>query len=77
MNKNVFLLFVSYGILCILACNNKEINNSMSSNNETLISEMHKNSEFIDAPIAKVIPHKLEKHGDVRIDNYYWMKLTD
>ncbi len=27
----------------------------------------------IHPPIAKKIPTKLEKHGDVRIDNYYWM----
>ncbi|WP_245224724.1 S9 family peptidase [Pseudozobellia sp. WGM2] len=25
------------------------------------------------APIAKKIPHKLEKHGDIRIDPYYWL----
>ncbi|MGB5272931.1 MAG: oligopeptidase B, partial [Flavobacteriaceae bacterium] len=25
------------------------------------------------APLAKKLPHRLEKHGDVRIDNYYWM----
>jgi len=24
-------------------------------------------------PIAKIIPKTLEKHGDVRIDNYYWL----
>ncbi|WP_299126172.1 S9 family peptidase [uncultured Winogradskyella sp.] len=34
---------------------------------------MIKNSE-INPPIAKKIPHQLEKHGDVRIDNYFWMK---
>ena len=28
-------------------------------------------------PIAEKIPKELEKHGDVRIDNYYWMRLTD
>ena len=28
----------------------------------------------INPPIAKKIPHQLEKHGDVRIDNYFWMK---
>ncbi len=28
-------------------------------------------------PIAKKIPVKLQKHGDIRIDNYYWMRLTD
>ena len=25
------------------------------------------------APIAKVKPHKLEAHDDIRIDNYFWM----
>ncbi len=28
-------------------------------------------------PVADKIPHKLEAHGDVRIDNYYWMRLSD
>ena len=28
-------------------------------------------------PIAEKIPTKLEKHGDVRIDNYFWMRLSD
>ena len=27
----------------------------------------------INPPIAKIIPHTLEKHGDIRIDNYYWL----
>ncbi len=31
----------------------------------------------IKPPIADKVPKKLEKHGDVRIDNYYWMRLTD
>ncbi|MBV7268049.1 S9 family peptidase [Winogradskyella luteola] len=25
-------------------------------------------------PLAKKIPHQLEKHDDIRIDNYFWMK---
>ncbi len=25
-------------------------------------------------PIAKVVPHELENLGDVRVDNYYWLK---
>jgi len=24
-------------------------------------------------PTAKIIPHSLEKHGDIRTDNYYWL----
>ena len=27
----------------------------------------------IQPPIAKIIPHELEKHGHVRVDNYYWL----
>ncbi|TCI92806.1 S9 family peptidase [Tenacibaculum sp. M341] len=28
-------------------------------------------------PVADKQPYKLEKHGDVRIDDYFWMRLTD
>ncbi|MCG1036439.1 S9 family peptidase [Polaribacter sargassicola] len=28
-------------------------------------------------PVATIEPTKLEKHGDVRIDNYFWMRLSD
>ena len=28
-------------------------------------------------PDAKQIPYELEKHGDVRIDEYYWMNERD
>jgi oligopeptidase B len=30
-------------------------------------------STKIQPPIAKIIPHELEKHGHVRTDNYYWL----
>ena len=30
-------------------------------------------STTIQPPIAKIIPFELEKHGNVRIDNYYWL----
>ncbi|CAA0179561.1 Protease II (Oligopeptidase B) [Tenacibaculum maritimum] len=36
---------------------------------------MKKNN--MEAPIADKEPKKLEKHGDVRIDNYFWMRLSD
>ena len=25
-------------------------------------------------PAAKVIPHELEEHGDVRVDDYFWLR---
>jgi len=28
-------------------------------------------------PVAKIVPHELEKHGDVRVDDYYWLKERD
>ena len=31
----------------------------------------------VKAPVAQKNPTKLEKHGDVRIDNYFWMRLSD
>lgn len=31
------------------------------------------NAQNMQVPKAKKIEHKLEKHGDVRIDNYYWL----
>jgi oligopeptidase B len=27
----------------------------------------------IKPPVAKIVPKKLEKHGHVRVDNYYWL----
>ena len=30
--------------------------------------------QMAQPPVAKAVAHKLEKHGDVRIDNYYWLK---
>ena len=32
-----------------------------------------KMSEKLQPPVAKIIPKTLEKHGDKRIDNYYWL----
>jgi len=34
-------------------------------------------NEMIKEPMAKIIPHRLEKHGHVRIDNYYWLNQRD
>jgi len=41
-----------------------------SCKNDTMIKD-------IQAPIAEKITTKLEKHGDVREDNYFWMRLSD
>ena len=31
----------------------------------------------IKAPVAAKIPTEINTHGDVRIDNYFWMRLSD
>ncbi len=33
--------------------------------------------KVIKAPVADKIPMELKKHNDVRVDNYYWMRLSD
>ncbi|MBL4862441.1 MAG: S9 family peptidase, partial [Crocinitomicaceae bacterium] len=35
------------------------------------------NSDMIVAPQAKKIEKKLEVHDDIRMDNYFWMRLSD
>ncbi|MBW3519340.1 S9 family peptidase [Flavobacterium sp. NKUCC04_CG] len=34
-------------------------------------------NKSIDAPIAPIIPINLEKHQQLRVDNYYWMNQRD
>jgi len=43
----------------------------------TSYSQNNMKNKEIKPPIADKAPKNLEKHGDVRIDNYYWMRLTD
>jgi oligopeptidase B len=69
-----FIIFLTS--LLILSCNSKD--NSMNgTTNEIMQSEMELKASTLKAPIAKITPQTLEKHGDSRIDNYYWMKLSD
>ena len=42
-----------------------------------MIFNLYTKGEVMKSPIAKKIPHKLEIHGDVRVDNYFWMKNRD
>ncbi len=28
----------------------------------------------LEPPVAKKVPRELEKHGDVRVDDYYWLR---
>ena len=33
-----------------------------------------KRQEIMRQPVARIVPEKLEKHGHIRIDNYYWLR---
>ena len=69
--------FLTLAIIVFISCSNKKEETKISSPpmiyNE---SQLLKNTNIVP-PIAKKVETKLEKHGDVRVDNYYWMKLTD
>ena len=55
---------------CLMSCNTEN-----ESQHDPKIISM--NEIMIDAPVAKKVKKELTIHGDTRIDNYYWMKLTD
>lgn len=40
-------------------------------------NDTDKQSNMAEAPIARKIPQELTVHGDTRIDNYFWMRLSD
>lgn len=42
-----------------------------------LFSYSYLKGEIMEKPVAKKIPQKLEIHGDVRVDNYFWLKNRD
>jgi len=35
------------------------------------------NDQVITPPIAEKVPHTIETHGHARVDNYFWMRLSD
>ena len=67
MKLNITPLFV--GILAILALGCTETDKNYTS-------QMMLNTE-IETPVAKKVEHEHKMHGDTRLDNYYWMKLSD
>ncbi len=41
------------------------------------VSETNEPNTAIEAPVAKKIAKELVAHGDTRLDNYFWMRLSD
>ena len=64
--KKIYLLMIA--VLTFAACTENqqsEINNEMDK------------KEQAPAPVAKMVKTELSEHGDTRIDNYFWMRLSD
>ncbi|UOB17357.1 S9 family peptidase [Abyssalbus ytuae] len=61
MNKKFFVFFIS--LIFATSCKEKSVKISMDNS--------------IIPPKAEKIPVQLEKHGDIRIDNYYWLNERD
>ncbi|MGE0771446.1 MAG: S9 family peptidase [Cyclobacteriaceae bacterium] len=61
--KNIAFRFSVLGLatICLAGCS----------------SPGEKNGAADNAPIAEKVPHELTANGNTRVDNYYWMKLTD
>jgi oligopeptidase B len=60
--RKIFLVPTVFSLIFAASCKNNS--KEMKSTDATY-------------PIAEKQPTKLEKHGDVRIDNYFWMRLSD
>lgn len=56
------------------ACKVKQTMDTALRTKSGIIAER---SKTLKAPVASKIPHELVTHGDKRIDDYYWMKLSD
>ena len=68
---NVSLLYLV--LFLMIGCKTVDKNPPLIKAQEDMTSEVNK----AKYPIAKKEPHKMTIHKDVRVDNYYWMKLTD
>ena len=68
MIRNCLLISI-FACVCVLQSCKEE-------NPDKAMSQMLSKKD-IDQPMAEKSPKELEIHGDTRIDNYYWMKLSD
>ncbi len=47
------------------------------SNDMMPMLNIHKQSIGLEEPVAEKVPYEMEIHGDTRVDDYYWMRLSD
>jgi oligopeptidase B len=72
VKKYLFLLsVVAFMGLSIQSCENNTKSNKVDS------SKMYEQVGQVSPPEAEQIATTMEMHGDTRVDDYYWMKLSD
>lgn len=73
LSTKTFIILFSLAVF-LASCNQQSKNDNPESKDATnfMMSQMD-----LTPPNPKILPQNLEAHGDVRVDNYYWMKLSD
>ncbi len=66
------LNFCFLAVLFIFSCNSEPSDSDAVETKKISMNEIK-----AEPPLARKEPKELTIHGDTRIDNYYWMKLTD
>lgn len=69
MNRANYILVIAI-IMSLLSCN-KQITPIINNTPEMTVEKE------IKAPSPRMEPKEMTMHGDVRVDNYYWMRLSD
>ena len=72
MNKSSSIYVVLILALGLASCHSDHKQNNLMFKESKLLK-----NQGIQPPTAEKQPEKLTQHGDTRIDNYYWMKLSD
>jgi len=70
-------IFVIAAVFGIAACRTASDGAAKKAETEVKESLMKAKAGEVEAPVAKVEPEELEKHGHTRVDDYYWLKQRD
>jgi len=60
-------------LLLLSCCADRKPSGTVINYKESMLSK----KAGVSAPTADKVPHKMTAHGDERVDDYYWMKLSD
>ncbi len=74
MLKNHFYLACLYLTFALTSCKNTD---GTTSSDMVYKESILMTKKDINAPVAEKKPESISMHGDTRIDNYFWMRLSD